>query len=95
MDNLSTGGAIMWWIGVAVLFVVVIPLVLALSLMVLRRLREIRDYAADVLDNGVRVTANLEPVPALHDTLTLTASVADGLRRYVGAVGRLLPGGNR
>ncbi|GAA5106736.1 hypothetical protein [Haloechinothrix salitolerans] len=95
MDNLSTGGAIMWWIGVAVLFLVVIPLVLALSLMVLRRLREIRDYAADVLDNGVRVTANLEPVPALHDTLTLTASVADGLRRYVGAVSRLLPGGNR
>ncbi len=95
MDNLSTGGAIMWWIGVAVLFLVVIPLVLALSLMVLRRLREIKDYAADVLDNGVRVTANLEPVPALHDTLTLTASVADGLRRYVGAVGRLLPGGNR
>lgn len=95
MDNLSTGGAIMWWIGVAVLFLVVIPLVLALSLMVLRRLREIRDYAADVLDNGVRVTANLEPVPALYDTVTLTASVADGLRRYVSAVSRLLPGGNR
>lgn len=95
MDDLSVGGAILWWIGVAALFLVVIPLVLALSIMVLRRLREIRDYAADVLDNGVRVSENLEPVPALHDTLALTASMAAGLRRYVGAVGRLLGGGTR
>ncbi|MQA62901.1 MAG: hypothetical protein GEU86_15730 [Actinophytocola sp.] len=95
MDNLSTGAAILWWIGVAALFVVVIPLVLALSVRILRRLREIKDYAADVLDNGVRVTENLEPVPALLDTRDLAASVGTGLRRYVSAVGGLLPGGNR
>ncbi|MPY98658.1 MAG: hypothetical protein GEU97_11805 [Actinophytocola sp.] len=95
MDNLSTGGAILWWIGVAVLFLVVIPLVLALSVMVLRRLREIKDYASDVLDNGVRITENLAPVPALHDTRSLTASVADRLRTYVGAVAGLLRGAPR
>ncbi|MPY80605.1 MAG: hypothetical protein GEV04_19580 [Actinophytocola sp.] len=95
MDDLSAGGAIMWLIGVAALFLVVIPLVLALSLTVLRRLREIKDYAADVLDNGVRITENLEPLPALRDTRDHTTSVATGLRRYVGAVGALLGGGNR
>lgn len=95
MDDLSVGGAIMWWIGVAALFLVVIPLVLALSITVLRRLREVRDYATDVRDNGVQVSENLAPVPALHDTLALTASTASGLRAYVAAVGRLLGGGNR
>lgn len=95
MDNLSTGGAIMWWIGVAVLFLVVIPLVLILAAMVLRRLREIRDYAADVLDNGVRVTNNLEAVPALLDTRDLATSVAIRLRGYATSVGRLLGGGAR
>lgn len=90
MAELSTGAAILWWIGVVALFLVVIPLVLVLALRVLTLLREIKDYAADVLEHGVGVTKHLEPVPALVQTRDLVKSVGAGLGRYVGAVARLL-----
>lgn len=90
MAELSVGAAILWWIGVLALFLVVIPLVLILALRVLTLLREIKDYAVDVLEHGVGVTKNLEPVPALVQTRDLVNSVGAGLGRYVGAVARLL-----
>ncbi|MGH4022209.1 MAG: hypothetical protein ACRDT0_23840 [Pseudonocardiaceae bacterium] len=90
MDGLPVGGAIMWWIGVVALFLVVIPLVLYLVQRVLSDLREIRDYAADVLAHGVEVTKNLEPVPALLETRDLVKSVHGGLERYISSVRSLL-----
>lgn len=93
MDDLSAGAAILWWIGVAALLLVVIPLVLVLAQQVLARLREIDGYATDILDHGVQVTENLDPVPALLDTRDLAASAATKLGHYVGAVDRLLQGG--
>jgi len=90
MDTLSTGGAIVWWIGLAVLFLVVIPLVLLLVQRVLGHLREISHYADDVLTHGVGITNNLEPVPALVQTGELVNSAGGKLARYVGAVDRLL-----
>lgn len=92
MDSLSLAGAILWSIGLAVLFLGVIPLVLVLALRVLTRLREINDYAADILDHGVGVTKNLEPIPALVETRELVGSAGGKLARYVGAVDRLLRG---
>lgn len=90
MDSLSTSGAVLWWLGLAALFLVVIPLLLVLVVRVLGHLREISQYADDVLVHGVGVTKNLEPVPALVQTGDLVASAGGKLARYVGAVDRLL-----
>lgn len=90
MEGLPTSGAILWGIGVAALFLAVIPLVLVLALRVITHIREIRGYADDVLANGVAVTENLEPVPALLQTRDLVKSVSGKFGTYVGTVNRLL-----
>lgn len=90
MEALPVGGAIMWWIGVVALFAVVIPLVLLLVQRVLSHLSEIKDYADDVLTQGVAVTENLAPVPALLQTRDLVKSAREKLGQYVTTVGRLL-----
>ena len=67
MDAASGGAAVWWWIGLLVLLLVVIPTVLLLIQRVLRHLSEIRHYADDVLDHGLGIARNLEPVPALDE----------------------------
>lgn len=80
----------LWWIANAVLLLVVVPLVLLLANRVMRPALEIRRYADDILEHGVGLTKNLEPVPAVADTRDLV-SAAKGLAvRYVTAAGPLL-----
>jgi asparagine N-glycosylation enzyme membrane subunit Stt3 len=89
MAGISTGAAVLWWIGIAALFLVVIPLVLVLVQGVLRHLAEIKNYAADVREHGVAVSENLAPVSALAQTRDLVKSVAARLGQYANAVGRV------
>ena len=80
----------LWWIGNAVLLGVVVPVVLLLANRVMRPALEIERYADDILEHGVGLTKNLEPVPAVADTRDLV-SAAKGLAvRYVTAAGPLL-----
>lgn len=79
-----------WWIGNAVLILVVIPLVIVLAQAVIRPAIEIRRYADDILENGIAVTANLDPVPALADTRHLVGETLAGAARYVRALDRIL-----
>lgn len=79
-----------WWIGNAVLILVVIPLVVLLANRLVRDGREVRDYADDILAHGLGITANLDPVPALADTAFLVRTARDAASRYAGAVGKLL-----
>lgn len=90
MTAVSLAGAVWWWIGVLALLLVVIPLVLILVRKVLADIREIDSYAADVLEHGVGITKNLEPVPALADTRELVLHAGEKLAGYVGTVDRLL-----
>jgi hypothetical protein len=93
MDAASGGAAVWWWLGVVALYLVVIPLVLLLVQRVLRRIQEIRGYADDILEHGLGIAANLEPVPQLADTRDLVGRVRGGLERYASAVERLLRAG--
>ncbi len=80
----------LWWAANAVLLVVIVPVVLLLANRVLRLAVEIRRYADDILDHGVALTGNLDPVPAVADTRDLV-SAAKGLAvGYVGAAAPLL-----
>lgn len=90
MDAASGAAAAWWIIALVALFFAVIPLVVYLAHRLLVHIKEINDYANDVLEHGLAITANLEPVPALLDTRDSVKRVGTGLGEYVGAVRRLL-----
>jgi hypothetical protein len=79
-----------WWIGNAVLLLVVIPLVVHLANGLVRQTQEVRDYASDILTHGLGITANLDPVPALADTADLVQVARDAAAQYAAAVDALL-----
>ncbi len=79
----------LWWIGNIALLALV-PVILLLANRVIRPALEIQRYADDILEHGVNLTGNLDPVPAVADTRDLV-SAAKGLAvRYLTAAGPLL-----
>lgn len=79
-----------WWIGNAVLILIVIPVVVLVANRVITPAVEIRKYADDILANGVLVTANLDPVPALVDTREMVGETLAGIARYGAALDEML-----
>lgn len=83
---------ILWWIGNAVLLLVVLPVVIFLLNRVLAAVERIRWAADDILTGGVRLIGQLEPVaPLLATTDATVKQVAVGATRYAGSVAKLLP----
>lgn len=80
----------LWWLANAVILLAVVPLVLLLANRVIRPALEIRDYADDVLEHGVKLTEHLVPVPALVDTDELISGVTGEAVRYVTALRRMV-----
>ena len=78
----------LWWIANIVGLVVVIPLVVVVANRVIRQALEISRYAEDILEHGVGLAGNLDPVPALVDTRRLVATATGNAVRYVSAVER-------
>lgn len=79
-----------WWIGNILLLAVVIPVVILLLNRVIRPTFEIKAYADDVLDHGVKLTGTLDSVPRLVKTRELTGVARQHLTRYGSALDRLL-----
>lgn len=79
-----------WWVGNAVLAFVVIPVVLVVAASVIRPAVEIKRYAEDILANGLKITSNLDPVPALVDTRRMVGETLAGIGRYGAALDDLL-----
>lgn len=79
-----------WWIGNAILILVVIPVVILVANRVVRPAVEIRKYADDILANGVQVTGNLDAIPALIDTRRMVGETLAGVGRYGAALDRIL-----
>lgn len=92
----TTGGSVLllWWIGNLILLAVVIPVVLLLLNRVIRPTREIKSYADDILDHGVRLTGTLDCVPILATTCELTAAARLNVTRYGLALARMLESGS-
>lgn len=80
----------LWWIGNAVLLLVIVPFVLLLANRVIRPASEIERYAEDILEHGVNLTGHLDPVPAIADTRDLVAAAKGLAVRYLTAAGPLL-----
>ncbi|HEV2071202.1 MAG TPA: hypothetical protein VGR26_15540 [Acidimicrobiales bacterium] len=83
----------LWWIGNLLLLAVVIPIVILLLNRVLRPTREIKHYADDVLDHGVRLTETVDCIPVLATTCELTAAARLNVTRYGLALARMLESG--
>ncbi|MFB9832328.1 hypothetical protein [Actinoallomurus acaciae] len=82
---------VLWWIGNAVLLLVVVPVLVALLNRVLAALERIRGAADDILAGGVALAGELDGVPeGLATTERTIHDVAVGATRYAGSVGRLL-----
>jgi len=79
-----------WLIVVTVLVVVSLPVVVLVANRVVRYLRQIVDYADDILEHGVEVTRNLDPIPALVRTRNLVADTREAAMRYAAVLDRLV-----
>lgn len=79
-----------WWIGNLLLLAVVIPAVLILLNRVIRPALQIKGYAYDILDNGVKLSATVDCVPVLATTCELTAAARLNVTRYGLALARML-----
>ncbi|MDX6392677.1 MAG: hypothetical protein QOJ73_3740 [Streptosporangiaceae bacterium] len=82
---------VLWWIGNAVLLLVVLPVVIFLLNRVLAALERIRGATDEILTGGVALIGELNGVPdALAKTDTTINEVAVGAVRYAGSVAKLL-----
>jgi len=80
-----------WWIGNAVLLLVVVPVLVALLNRVLAALERIRGASDDILAGGVGIIGEVDRVPELLAVTDDTVeAVASGAVRYAGSVGKLL-----
>jgi hypothetical protein len=82
---------LLWWIGNAILLVVILPVVIYLLNRVLAALERIRGASEEILRGGVALVGELDGVPAaLAVTDTTIKQVATGAVRYAGSVAKLL-----
>jgi hypothetical protein len=82
----------LWWIGNAVLLLVIVPVLVALLNRVLAALERIRGAADDILAGGVALVGELDAAPDLLATTDRTIhDVSAGAVRYAGSVAKLLP----
>jgi hypothetical protein len=82
---------VFWWIGNAVLLLVILPVVIALLNRVLAAVERIRGASDEILTGGVALVGELGGVPdGLATTDTVVREVAVGAVRYAGSVAKLL-----
>jgi hypothetical protein len=82
---------VLWWIGNAILLLVIFPVVVALLNRVLAALERIRAAADNILAGGAALVGELDGLPeALATTDGTVRDVSIGAVRYAGSVARLL-----
>ena len=92
---IGTGMAVLWWVGLALVVVVVVPVVLFLARDIILALREIQLYAEDIRHHGAATATSLDAVGELERTRELGAGVGATVERIAAALGPLLSGGGR
>ena len=82
---------VLWWIGNAVLLLVILPVVIFLLNRVLAAVERIRRATDEILSGGVALIGELQGVPeALATTDATIGEVSVGAVRYAGSVAKLL-----
>ncbi len=82
---------VLWWIGNAILLLVVLPVVIYLLNRVLAALERIRAATDDILRGGVALIGEVDGVPdGLATTDRTVRDISVGAVRYAGSVAKLL-----
>jgi hypothetical protein len=82
---------VLWWIGNALLLLVVVPVLIFVLNRVLAALERIRGASDDILTGGVALIGALDDTPELLATTSRTVQeVSVGAVRYAGSVAKLL-----
>ena len=82
----------LWWIGNAILLLVVVPILVVLLNRILAAVERIRRASDEILVGGVEQTRELDETPRMLAVTGGTVhDVAVGAVRYAGSVARLLP----
>jgi hypothetical protein len=82
---------VLWWIGNALLLLVVVPVLIAVVNRVLAALERIRAASDDILAGGVALIGEVDDTPELLATTSRTVQdVSVGAVRYAGSVAKLL-----
>lgn len=81
---------VLWWVGNAVLLVVVAPVVVYLAHGIYRRTARIAELAATIRGGGFAVAKELEELPKLLATRDLAVVARQRVSRYGQALERAL-----
>jgi len=82
---------VLWWIGNAILLLVVVPVLVALLSRLLGAVEQIRAASDDILAGGVALTGKLDDLPEmLATTDEVIDEISVGAVRYAGSVAQLL-----
>jgi hypothetical protein len=82
---------VLWWIGNAILLLVVLPVVIFLLNRVLAALERIRGATDEILRGGVALIGEVDGVPeGLAATDRTVREISVGAVRYAGSVAKLL-----
>jgi len=81
---------ILWWIGNAVLLVIIAPVVVVLLYGVLDAARTVRRAVDGLATVGTKMVSDLEPVPELLKTESYVSQTSAGLARYGTALDEVL-----
>ena len=80
----------LWWIGNAVLLVIIAPVVVVLLYGVLDAARTVRRAVDGLATVGTKMVSDLEPVPELLKTESYVSQTSAGLVRYGTALDEVL-----
>ena len=93
IGNVGTPWLVLWWLALLGFVFVVVPVVLFIASRLIQQLVLIHRYASDILEHGVGLAGNLDPVPELITTRKLVGDITAGASRYAGALDRIVSGG--
>lgn len=80
----------LWWVGNAIFFLVVIPVVVVLLQRLLSAVTDIGKQVDTIHNQAAGIVVALDDVKELAGTRDAVNRVTAGLTRYVNAVGRIL-----
>lgn len=92
---IGAGMAVLWWLGLAIVVFVVVPVVLFLARDIILALREIQLYADDIRQHGGEIATSLEAVGELDRTRELASDVGSTVERIAAALAPVLGEGGR
>lgn len=87
-------GAFVWWLGLAAVVLVVVPVVLVVARGIIRSLVEIRRYSDDICRHAGLLGTSLDGISELDRTRQLSATVAREFDDVAAGLGRALDDGS-